>query len=129
MGSGTSLGRVRGLGSARAGTHHWWLQRMTAAGNLLLVSWFVISLARMPSWDHAIVTGWIGQPLVAIALIVMIANLFWHLRLGLQVVVEDYVHNNASRIGLIVLLNFYAIGCPALAIFSVASIAFGGGAS
>lgn len=129
MDSQTGLGRVRALGPAREGTHHWWRQRMTAAGNLLLVAWLVISLARLPSWEHAVVHAWIGQPLAAIALIVMVANLFWHFRLGLQVVIEDYVHNEASRIGLIVLLNFYAIGGAAIAIFSVARIAFAEDAS
>ncbi|MBC7986946.1 MAG: succinate dehydrogenase, hydrophobic membrane anchor protein [Sphingomonadaceae bacterium] len=126
MGSGTGLGRVRGLGSARSGVHHWWRQRLTAAGNLLLVTWLVVSLFRLPGYDHSIVTGWIAEPLVALALIVMLANLFWHLRLGLQVVIEDYVHGEASKIGLIVLLNFYAIGGAAIAIFSVARIAFAG---
>lgn len=124
----SALGQVRGLGSARSGTHHWWLQRVTAAGNLLLVVWLVISLFRLPGWDHSIVTGWIAEPLVAVALILTIVNLFWHFRLGLQVVIEDYVHEHASKIGLIVLLNFYAIGGAAIAIFSVASIAFVGNA-
>lgn len=128
MGTGTGLGRVRGLGSAKQGTHHWWMQRLTAAGNLLLVSWFVISLVRLPSLSHAVVTDWLSSPLVAIAAIMLVANVFWHLRLGLQVVLEDYVHNEASKLGLIVLLNFYAIGAAAIAIFSIAKIAFGSAA-
>ncbi|MEO1168407.1 MAG: succinate dehydrogenase, hydrophobic membrane anchor protein [Pseudomonadota bacterium] len=123
---GTGLGRVRGLGSAKQGTHHWWMQRLTAAGNLLLVSWFVVSLVRLPDLSHAVVTEWLAKPLVAIAMILLAANVFWHLRLGLQVVIEDYVHNEASKLGLIVLLNFFAIGAGAVAIFSVARIAFGG---
>lgn len=128
MGTGTGLGRVRGLGSAKKGAHHWWMQRLTAAGNLLLVSWFVISLVRLPNLSHAVVTDWLSSPLVAIAAIVLVANVFWHLRLGLQVVLEDYVHNEASKLGLLVLLNFYAIGAAAVAIFSIAKIAFGSAA-
>ena len=128
MGGGTGLGRVRGLGSAKHGSHHWWMQRVTAAGNLLLVTWFVASLVRLPSLDHAVVTTWMASPLVAVALIVMIANLFYHFRLGLQVVIEDYVHNEASKLGLLILLNFYAVGGGAVAIFSVARIAFQGAA-
>ena len=128
MGTGTELGRVRGLGSAKQGTHHWWMQRLTAAGNLLLVSWFVISLIRLPSLSYAVVTDWLSSPMVAIAAILLVANVFWHLRLGLQIVLEDYVHNEASKLGLIVLLNFYAIGAAAIAIFSIAKIAFGSAA-
>jgi succinate dehydrogenase / fumarate reductase membrane anchor subunit len=128
MGTGTGLGRVRGLGSAKRGTHHWWMQRLTAAGNLLLVSWFVISLIRLPNLSHAVVIEWISSPLVAIAAILLAANVFWHLRLGLQVLVEDYVHNEASKLGALVILNFYAIGGAAITIFSIAKIAFGSAA-
>ncbi len=125
MGSGTGLGRVRGLGSAKQGAHHWWMQRVTAAGNLLLVSWFVISLVRLPSLSYEVVTGWMASPLVAIALMLLSVNVFWHLRLGLQVLMEDYVHNEASRLGMLILLNFYAIGGAAISVFSIARIAFG----
>lgn len=125
---GTGLGRVRGLGSAKQGTHHWWMQRLTAAGNLLLVSWFVVSLVRLPDFSHAVVTEWLAKPLVAVAMILLAGNVFWHLRLGLQVFIEDYVHNEASKLGLLVLLNFFAIGAGAIAIFSIARIAFGGAA-
>jgi succinate dehydrogenase / fumarate reductase membrane anchor subunit len=124
----TGLGRVRGLGSAKQGAHHWWTQRLTAAGNLLLVSWFVISLIRLPDLSYAVVTDWLSAPLVAIAMILLSANVFWHIRLGLQVVVEDYVQNEASKLGMIVLINFFAIGAGAIAIFSIAKIAFGGAA-
>ncbi|WP_299324357.1 succinate dehydrogenase, hydrophobic membrane anchor protein [Parasphingopyxis sp.] len=123
---GTGLGRVRGLGSAKQGTHHWWMQRLTAAGNVLLMSWFVVSLLRLPDLSHAVVTEWLSKPLVAIAMILLAGNVFWHLRLGLQVFIEDYVHNEASKLGLLVLLNFFAVGAGAIAIFSIARIAFGG---
>ena len=124
----TGLGHVRGLGSAKQGTHHWWTQRLTAAGNLLLVSWFVISLIRLPNLSYGVVTDWLSAPLVAIAMILLSANVFWHIRLGLQVVVEDYIHNEASKLGMIVLINFFAVGAGAVAIFSIAKIAFGGAA-
>ena len=124
----TGLGRVRGLGSAKQGAHHWWTQRLTAAGNLLLVSWFVLSLIRLPNLSHAVVVDWLSAPLVAIAMILLSANVFWHIRLGLQVVVEDYIQNEASKLGMIVLINFFAVGAGAIAIFSIAKIAFGGAA-
>lgn len=124
----TGLGRVRGLGSAKQGAHHWWTQRLTAAGNLLLVSWFVFSLIRLPNLSHAVVVDWLSAPLVAIAMILLSANVFWHIRLGLQVVVEDYIRNEASKLGMIVLINFFAVGAGAIAIFSIAKIALGGAA-
>ncbi len=125
MGTGTGIGRVRGLGSAKSGAHHWWLQRLTAAGNILLLLWFVVSLFRLPSFDYKVVVEWLRSPLVAVPLILLVINVFWHLRLGLQVVLEDYQHDESKIIGLI-LINFYAIGGAALAIFSILKIAFGG---
>src|SRR3546814_13430883 len=85
MGDGTPLGRVRGIGSANHGTGHWLQQRFTALGNLLLVTWFVVSLIRLPLTDHGAVLRWASNPTVALALILLVASVFWHLRLGLQV--------------------------------------------
>jgi succinate dehydrogenase / fumarate reductase membrane anchor subunit len=123
MGTGTGIGRVRGLGSAKHGWQHWWHQRLTAAGNLILVLFFVISLFRLPLHDHATVVQWLSSPVTAVALVLMTISVFWHLRLGLQVFVEDYVHDDALRVAAIVLLNFYAVGGGALAIFSILKIA------
>ncbi len=126
MGSGTGLGRVRGLGSAKHGSMHWWQQRVTAVGNLLLVTWFVVSLFRLPSFEHGVIVQWLGQPFAAVALILMTISVFYHLRLGLQVIVEDYVHEEAGKVLFVLLLNFYAIAGGALAVFSILKIAFGG---
>lgn len=126
MGTGTGIGRVRGLGSARHGSIHWWHQRLTAAGNVILLLWFVVSILRLPALDYATVTAWISSPLVAVAIVLLTISVFWHLRLGLQVFIEDYVHEDALRVGALLALNFYAVGAAALAIFSVLKIAFGG---
>ena len=126
MGSGTGIGRVRGLGSARHGSMHWWRQRVTAVGNLLLATWFVVSLFRLPSYEHAAIVQWIGSPIVAVPLILMTISVFYHLRLGLQVIMEDYIHEGAGKVLFVLLLNFYAIAGAALAIFSILKIAFGG---
>jgi len=126
MGSGTGIGRVRGLGSAKHGSMHWWRQRVTAVGNLLLVTWFVVSLFRLPSFEHTAIVQWIGAPFVAVPLILMTVSVFYHLRLGLQVLMEDYVHEEGGKVFFVLLLNFYAIGGAALAIFSILKIAFGG---
>ena len=123
MGNGTRLGRVRGLGSSQHGSHHWIRQRLTALGNILLVTWFVVSMFRLPLGDHGAVLRWASDPTVALALILMVANVFWHLRLGLQVMIEDYVHGEATKILSLVLLNFYAIGGAAYGIFAIIRIA------
>jgi succinate dehydrogenase / fumarate reductase membrane anchor subunit len=125
MGTGTGIGRVRGLGSAKSGARHWWMQRLTAGGNILLLLWFVFSLLQLPSLDHKNVVQWMSSPLVAVPLLLLVVNTFWHFRLGLQVVIEDYQHNE-SRVVALVLLNFYTVGAAALAIFAILKIAFGG---
>lgn len=129
MGNGTSIGRVRGLGSAKSGAHHWILQRFTAVGNLLLVLWLIISLLQMPGLDYESVVGWLSQPLVAVPMALMLVSIFWHLKLGLQVLIEDYVHDDGLKFVAIMALNFYAIGGAALGIFAIAKIAFTGGAA
>jgi len=127
MGNGTPIGRVRGLGSAKSGTHHWILQRFTAVGNLLLVLWLIFSVLQMPGLDYVSVTSWIAQPLVAVPMMLMLLSIFWHLKLGLQVLIEDYVHDDGLKFVVLMLLNFYALGGAALGIFAVAKIAFTGG--
>ena len=126
MGTGTGIGRVRGLGSAHEGALHWWQQRVSAAGNLLLLVWFVVSLARLPILDHQAVVLWMKSPLVAVPLLLLVLSVFWHLRLGLQVFIEDYVHEEGGKIACILLLNAYALGASALCVFSILKIAFGG---
>lgn len=129
MGSGTGIGRVRGLGSAKSGTHHWINQRVTAVGNLLLVLWLIISILQLPALDYVAVTTWLAKSWVAVPMMLMIVSIFYHLRLGLQVVVEDYVHEEGTKFATFLLLNFYAIGGAALGIFAIAKIAFTGAAS
>lgn len=126
MGSGTNIGRVRGLGSAQEGAHHWIIQRVTAVGNLMLISWLLISLLRLPNYEHELMVGWLSSPLVAVPMILMLVSISWHLRLGLQVLIEDYVPDHGVRFGLMLFLNFFAIGGAALGIFAVAKIAFTG---
>ena len=123
MGNGTPLGRVRGLGASHHGTGHWLQQRLTALGNALLVTWFVVSLLRLPLDDQAAVHRWASSPTVALALILLVISVFWHFRLGLQVMIEDYVHGEATRLLAIVALNFYAIGGAAYGIFAIVRIA------
>ncbi len=127
MGSGTGLGQVRGLGSAKSGSHHWWQQRVSAMGNVLLGLWFMISLTRLPDMGQATVTAWLGSPWVAAPMALLIINVCWHFRLGLQVVIEDYVHG-AAKIVTLALLHIWTFGMGALALFSLFKIAFAGAA-
>ena len=126
MGSGTDIGKVRGLGSAKSGTHHWIIQRVTAVSNLVLIVWLLISLLRLPNYEHELLIGWLSSPLVAVPMMLILVSIFWHLRLGLQVLIEDYVHDHGMKFGIIILLNFFAIGGAALGIFAVAKVAFTG---
>ena len=127
MGNGTELGRVRGLGSSQEGAHHWWHQRLTAAANLLLMVWFLASIARLPAYDYDTVHLWMASAWVAIPMILLIVSVFYHFRLGLQVLIEDYQHGE-SRVVTLVLLNFFTIAAAAIAIFSILRIAFSAGA-
>ncbi len=124
----TELGRVRGLGSAKHGAHHWWTQRMTAIANLVLLPWFIASLVMLPAYDYTTIAAWMGSAWVAIPLVLLIANLFYHIRLGLQVVIEDYQHGEL-RIVLMLALNAFVFIAAAVGIFSVLRLAFTGAAA
>jgi succinate dehydrogenase / fumarate reductase membrane anchor subunit len=126
MGNGTSIGKVRGLGAAHHGAHHWLVQRFTAIGNLVLMSWLLVSLVLLGDYGHASVTKWLSHPLNATAMILLVFSLFWHARLGLQVLIEDYLHDAGTKFGALVALNLATIGGGAYGIFSVAALAFGG---
>jgi succinate dehydrogenase / fumarate reductase membrane anchor subunit len=126
MGNGTSIGRVRGLGAAKEGTHHWLMQRFTAVGNLLLVVWFVASLLMLPNFSYQTVAGWIARPVPATAMALLVITTFWHARLGLQVVVEDYVHEHANKFACILAINLAAFAGAAFGLFCVIRLALGG---
>jgi succinate dehydrogenase / fumarate reductase membrane anchor subunit len=125
MRHGTELGRVRGLGAAKSGVRHWWMQRVTAVGNLILMLWFVISLVRLPSLDYVAVVTWLRQPVAAVPLLLLIVSVFWHFRLGLQVFLEDYLHEEGGKLLALLALNFYALAAGAIALFCVLKIALG----
>ncbi|BCA64080.1 succinate dehydrogenase [Sphingomonas sp. HMP9] len=125
MGSGTAVGRVRGLGSAKHGTLHWWRQRLTAGSNLFLMLWLMISVARMPGYDYAAVHLWLQSAWVAVPMALLIASVFYHFRLGLQVVIEDYQHGE-SRVVAMILLNLFTFTLGGIALFAILKVAFTG---
>ena len=120
------LGRVRGLGSAKEGTAHWWAQRLTAVALIPLVLWFAGSVAAMTGSGHGAVVAWLANPVVAIIMILLIVATFHHAQLGMQVVIEDYVHSEWLKVASIVLVKFLAVVLGVAALFSVLKIAFGG---
>ncbi|MBS1240413.1 MAG: sdhD [Proteobacteria bacterium] len=127
MGDGTTIGQVRGLGPAHEGTSHWTAQRYTALGNIFLGAWLVVSVLLMRgNLDLASVADWLSGPIPGTAMILFIACTFYHARLGLQVLVEDYVHNEGTRFALIVLLNLVVIAAATFGIFCVLKLALGG---
>ncbi|QZP06920.1 succinate dehydrogenase, hydrophobic membrane anchor protein [Caenibius sp. WL] len=126
MGNGTSIGRVRGLGSAHSGAHHWLLQRFTAIGNLVLMAWFITSVLLLPDLNYATAREWLSAPIPATAMALLIISTFWHARLGLQVVIEDYVHEDGTKFGVIALLNLAIFAGAAFALFCVVRLALGG---
>lgn len=121
----SAIGRVRGLGSAKEGVHHWWMQRLTAIALVPLALWFVVAMIGMTGAGHAAVTGWIAHPFVAISLVLLIFVTFYHAALGMQVVYEDYIAHHGLKIVVDVATKFACFALAAIGIFSVLKIAFG----
>jgi len=119
------LGSVLGLGSAKEGTGHWWTQRVTAVGVLLLGAWFLLSLQFLPGLGHEDIVAWLAQPWNAVLMLLLIATVAAHSDLGVQVVIEDYVHQPFLRAVSLVLQRFVHVLVAAAAAFSVLRIAFG----
>jgi len=122
----TPLSRARGLGSAKQGVHHWWAQRITAIALIPLVAWFAISLIMMSGADYNVVRAWIGSPVVMVLLTLTFVVGLHHGQLGMQVVIEDYVHNDGVKLALIVLMRFIAVLFGLAGIVAVLRIGFGG---
>ena len=122
------LARVLGHGSAKEGTDHWWAQRVSAIGLAILGTWFLISLLGLPGFDRATVVAWIGAPLNSVLLILLSVTLAYHARLGVQVIIEDYVHGPLLKVVSLILSSFAHIFLGMAAVFAVLKIAFGGAA-
>lgn len=112
----TPLGKVRGLGSAGNGTHHFWMQRLTAIALVPLTVWFLVSVVALIGADHPTVVAWIANPFAATLMILFLATLFYHLKLGAQVIIEDYIHGEAMKLASQITVSF------ACAIIGLASI-------
>jgi succinate dehydrogenase / fumarate reductase membrane anchor subunit len=111
----TPLARARGLGATHGGLGHWKAQRLTAIVNAVLVLWFVFSAAALAGASYDEVCAWLASPLAATLMILLIISVFYHAPLGLQVIVEDYVHHPGMRIAAVILIRLIvaalAVGC------------------
>jgi len=117
------LGKVLGRGSAGEGVGHWWIQRVTAVALIPLTLWFAISLLSQPLHSYEAVRGWLGQPWVAVLTIVLVFTLAWHSKLGVQVVIEDYVHGKGAKTTLLLLSTFIHVLAATAAIFALLVLA------
>ena len=120
----TPLSKVKGLGSAKDGTTHFWRQRLTALLLIPLVLWVGFSLAALPV-DHATLVGWIQQPWVSVALVLLVIATFYHAQLGLQVVIEDYVSSHSRRTVVLLLTNLSCLLLGTIGVISVLKISLG----
>ncbi|MEM1201399.1 MAG: succinate dehydrogenase, hydrophobic membrane anchor protein [Pseudomonadota bacterium] len=120
----TPLSKVRGLGSAKDGTDHWWHQRVTAVANIPLVLIFTYVIISSIGKTHAEVAALLGSPVVVIALVLMIGSLSWHMRLGMQVIIEDYVHSEGRKIACLLANTFFSAAIAVAGIFAVLKLGF-----
>jgi succinate dehydrogenase / fumarate reductase membrane anchor subunit len=122
------LGKVLGSGSAKDGTEHWWAQRVSAVALLILGSWFLYSIMRIDSFTHAAMLAWVGRPFNSVMLLLLSVTLAWHSALGVQVVLEDYVHGPFLKVVSLVANRFAHVFLAIAAVVAVLTITLGGSA-
>jgi succinate dehydrogenase / fumarate reductase, membrane anchor subunit len=122
----TPIAKVRGLGAARSGLQHWKMQRLTAISNVLLVLWFVFSAMALSGSGYEEVRAWLASPVTATLMVLLIISTFYHARLGLQVIVEDYVHHEGARVASLVAIALVVFALAVACIVAVLRVAIGG---
>ena len=121
----TPLSRVRGLGSARSGSEHFWLQRLTAVANIPLVLFFLATLVANAGGDHATVSAYLGSPVIAIVMVLLIVSGVFHMRLGMQVIIEDYVHSEGMKVLALMGNTFFSIAIALACVFALLKLSLG----
>lgn len=121
----TPMGRVRGLGSARSGTHHFWQQRLTSVAGIPLTIAFIVIVASVLGRNHAAVVQILGSPLVAILLLLFIFNSIYHMWLGMQVVIEDYVHDDIPKLSCLMANSFFCTAAALASVYAILKLSFG----
>jgi len=120
----TPLARVRGLGPARSGTEHFWRQRLTAISNVPLTIAFVFILIALLGRNHAAVMQILGSPLIAVVMLLFIFSITMHMRIGMQVIIEDYVHDEGTKLALLIANTFFAIAVALACGFALLMLSF-----
>ena len=118
------LGRAIGLGSAKEGVQHWWAQRVTAIVLVPLILWLVIAVIGLAGAERGAIVAWLHNPMPAVLMIVLLVAIFYHTALGLQVVIEDYVHGEAWKLGLIIVMRLWCIVLVGRGVLAVLTLAF-----
>jgi succinate dehydrogenase / fumarate reductase membrane anchor subunit len=121
----TPLGRVLGLGSAKSGTEHWWMQRVTAIAGLPLMVFLVIFIIAHLGSTRAELVASLGNPFVAILMALTFVSLLWHMRLGLQVVIEDYIHTPLAKFSALLFNTFFTAALGVAALYAILKMSFG----
>jgi succinate dehydrogenase / fumarate reductase, membrane anchor subunit len=121
----TPLARVRGLGAAKSGTEHFWRQRLTAVANVPLTIAFVLILVSLLGRNHAWAAQILGSPLVAIIMLLFIASITIHMRIGMQVVIEDYIHDEPLRLILLMANTFFSLAVALASAYGILKLSFG----
>jgi succinate dehydrogenase / fumarate reductase, membrane anchor subunit len=122
----TPLGRVRGLGSAKSGTEHFWLQRVTAVANVFLAIGFIAIVLTLVGAPYQVAMGVLSHPLVAILMLLFLVSGLIHMRLGMQVIIEDYVHGEAVKLAALIGNTFFTIAIGVACAYALLKISFGG---
>lgn len=121
----SELGRVRGLGSAHAGSRHWWVQRLTAIALVPLSLWFIASVISLEGATQADMIAWLHAPVPLTLMLCLVIATFWHMDLGLRVVVEDYVHHDVARVTLLLLIRAACFAAAILCVISALRLGLG----
>jgi succinate dehydrogenase / fumarate reductase membrane anchor subunit len=121
----TPLGRVLGLGSAKSGTEHWWMQRVTAIAGIPLVIFLIAFILTHLGASRAEMVASLSNPIVAILMALTVITLLWHMKLGLQVIIEDYIHTHATKFAALLLNSFFTAAMGVAALYAILKMSFG----